>query len=150
MGELRDIKRRVGALLEGLGHDPDEVAGTLEAAGVHGVPRSNSSCAVALYAAAVMRTDPRITSVSVGPCTLLLTLVHPDGRSGGRLVVQLPKPVRGFVGGFDAGRYPRVLRLQVDDGPAPAGPVVAAAPSTDSPPPPDASSEAPPVVTVAT
>lgn len=148
MGELRDIKRQVGALLAGLGRDPDEVAGTLEAAGVHGVPRSNSSCAVALYAAAVMRADPRITSVSVGPCTLLLTLVHPDGRPGGRLVVQLPKPVRGFVDGFDAGRFPKVLRLQVGDGPGTAEPggrtVAPAAVPQPSPPP-----ESPPVVTAA-
>ena len=147
MGELRDIKRRVGALLEGLGHDPDEVAGTLEAAGVHGVPRSNSSCAIALYTAAVMRTDPRITSVAVGPCTLLLTLVHPDGRPGGRLVVQLPKPVRGFVDGFDAGRYPRVLRLQVTDGPGGGAPGGRAAFPADVPP--TAAPDVPPVVTAA-
>ena len=127
MGELRDIKRRVGELLDGLGRDPDEVASSLEASGVHGVPRSNSSCAIALYTAAVMRADPRITSVAVGPCTLILSLVRPeDGRSGGKLVVQLPKPVRGFVDGFDAGRYPQVLRLEAPTAPkaavAPAGP----------------------------
>ncbi len=114
MGELRDIRRRVGALLEELGRDPDEVASTLEAAGVQGVPRSNTSCAVAVYASAVMKADPRIRSVAVGPCTLILTLVKPeDGRPAGKLVVQLPKPVRGFVDGFDAARYPRVLRLEV-------------------------------------
>lgn len=111
MGELRDIRRRVGALLAGLGQDPDEVATSLEAAGVHGVPRSNSSCAIAVYASAVMRADPRITSVAVGPCTLVLTLVKDDGRPGGRLTVQLPKPVRDFVDGFDAARYPQVLRI---------------------------------------
>ena len=115
MGELRGIKQRVGTLLEDLGHDPDEVASTLEAAGVQGVPRSNTSCAVAVYASAVMQADPRIASVAVGPCTLVLTLVKPDdGRPAGKLVVQLPKPVRGFVDGFDAVRYPRVLRLRTD------------------------------------
>lgn len=111
MGELRDIKRRAGALLEGLGHDPDEVASTLRAAGVQGVPRSNTSCAVAVYASAVMEADPRIRSVAVGPCTLVLSLVKEDGRPGGKLTVQLPKPVRAFVDGFDAARYPEVLRL---------------------------------------
>ncbi len=46
--------------------------------------------------------------MAVGPCTLVLTLTRQDGaRPGGRLVVQLPKPVRGFVAGFDAGRTPR-------------------------------------------
>jgi len=112
MGELRDIKRRVGALLESLGHDPDEVASALEVAGVQGVPRSNSSCAIALYASAVMKADPRIKSVAVGPCTLILTLLKDDGRPGGKLTVQLPKPVRGFVDRFDAAHYPRVLRFQ--------------------------------------
>jgi hypothetical protein len=111
MGELRDIKRRAGAFLEGLGRDPDEVASTLEAAGVQGVPRSNTSCAVAVYASAVMKADPRIRSVAVGPCTLVLTLVKEDGRPGGKLTVQLPKPVRAFVDGFDAARYPEMLRL---------------------------------------
>lgn len=125
MGELRDIRRRVGALLAGLGQDPDEVATSLEAAGVHGVPRSNSSCAVAVYASAVMRADPRIASVAVGPCTLVLTLIKDDGRPGGRLTVQLPKSVRGFVDGFDAARYPRVLRVV-------AGPPVAAPVPTDA------------------
>ncbi len=142
MGELRDIKRRVGDLLDGLGNDPDEVASSLEAAGVHGVPRSNSSCAIALYTAAVMQVDPRIRSVAVGPCTLILTLVRPgDGRSGGRLVVQLPKPVRGFVDGFDAGRYLRVLRLHTTAESAPAVEPDAAA---DGPP----SADVVPVVTV--
>ena len=71
--------------------------------------------AVAVYASAVMQADPRIASVAVGPCTLVLTLVKPDdGRPAGKLIVQLPKPVRGFVDGFDAARYPRVLRLRAD------------------------------------
>lgn len=112
MGELRDIKRRAAALLESLGHDPDEVASALEVAGVQGVPRSNSACAIALYTSAVMKTDPRIKAVAVGPCTLILTLLKQDGRPGGKLTVQLPKPVRGFVDRFDAAHYPRVLRLQ--------------------------------------
>jgi len=59
------------------------------------------------------------------------------------LVVQLPKPVRGFVDGFDAGRYPRVLRLQVGDGPA-TGAGGGAVPSTGIAPPP---SGVPPAVT---
>ncbi len=120
MGELRDIKRRVEALLESLGHDPDEVASALEVAGVQGVPRSNSSCAVALYASAIMKTDPRINAVAVGPCTLILTLLKDDGRPGGKLTVQLPKPVRGFVDRFDTAHYPRVLRLQSVEHQAPA------------------------------
>ena len=124
MGDLRQIKKRAGDLLADLGRDPDEVAASLRDAGVRGDPRSNSSCAIALYTAAVLRTDPRIRSVAVGPCTLVLTLDRPDdSRPGGRLTVQLPKAVRGFVAGFDAHAYPEVLRLTTPDsaaGPEPA------------------------------
>jgi len=127
MGDLRQIKKRAGALLDSLGRDPDEVAASLRAAGVQGVPRSNSSCAIAVYTAALLRADPRIRSVAVGPCTLVLTLTREDGaRPGGKLVVQLPKAVRGFVAGFDAQAYPEVIRGSVPDalvvGGPPAGP----------------------------
>jgi hypothetical protein len=110
MGDLRQIKKRAGALLDGLGRDPDQVADSLLQAGVQGVPRSNSSCAIALYTAALLRADPRIRSVAVGPCTLVLSLAKEDTRPGGTLVVQLPKAVRGFVAGFDAQQYPGVIR----------------------------------------
>jgi len=128
MGDLRQIRKRAGDLLDGLGRDPDTVAASLRVAGVQGVPRSNSSCAIALYTTALLRTDPRIRSVAVGPCTLVLTLTSADGtRPGGRLVVQLPKAVRGFVAGFDARAYPEVIRGDVPDALAapdtsPAGP----------------------------
>jgi hypothetical protein len=113
MGDLRQIKKHVNALLNGLGKSPDEVAAALHAAGVQGVPKSNSSCAIALYAAALMRTDPRVRSVAVGPCSLTINLTKPtDSRPGGRLSVQLPKPVRGFVAAFDARQYPMVVREQ--------------------------------------
>ena len=140
MGDLRQIKKRAGALLDGLGRDPNEVADALHQAGVQGVPRSNSSCAVALYTAALLRTDPRIRSVAVGPCTLVLTLTREDGvRPGGRLVVQLPKAVRGFVSWFDAQAYPEVVRgaapdtLSTSPIAAPAGPP--AQPPPAQPPP---------------
>jgi hypothetical protein len=141
MGDLRQIKKRVGALLDDLGRSPDEVASSLQAAGVQGVPRSNSSCAIALYAAALMKTDPRIRSVAVGPCSLEVTLVRPeDARPGGRLSVQLPKAVRGFVAGFDAEAYPMVRRLQVGDGGDGASPptppaVVPGGPASGAPAP---------------
>ena len=127
MGDLRQIKKRAGALLEELGRTPDEVASALEEMGVQGVPRSNSSCAVALYADALLRADPRIRTVAVGPCTLVLTLTSEDGtRPGGRLVVQLPKAVRGFVAGFDAQAYPGVIRGAVPDALPARDPVPAA------------------------
>ncbi|HZM53924.1 MAG TPA: hypothetical protein VFC03_02740 [Acidimicrobiales bacterium] len=116
MSDLRQIKKHVNALLDGLGKSPDEVAASLHAAGVQGVPKSNSSCAIALYAAALMKADPRVRSVAVGPCSLMINLAKPrDSRPGGRLSVQLPKPVRGFVAAFDARQYPMVVRDQSAD-----------------------------------
>ncbi|MGA2835624.1 MAG: hypothetical protein ABSF84_03405 [Acidimicrobiales bacterium] len=122
MGDLRQIRKHAHTLLDELGRSPDEVAASLEAAGVRGVPRSNSSCAIALYTAALMKADSRIRSVAVGPCSLVIDLARrTDSRPGGKLSVQLPKPVRGFVAGFDASRYPMVVRERTapTDVPAP-------------------------------
>jgi hypothetical protein len=124
VGDLRRIRKHAHNLLDQLGRSPDEVAASLHAAGVQGVPRSNSSCAIALYTAALMKADPRIRSVAVGPCSLVIDLARPtDSRPGGRLSVQLPKPVRGFVAGFDALHYPLVVRDRTADPevPEPAG-----------------------------
>ena len=135
MGDLRAIKRRVGSLLGELGRSPDEVADSLRRAGVQGVPRSNASCAVAVYATALLRADPRIRSVAVGPCTLVLTLTRDDGiRPGGRLVVQLPKAVRGFVHDFDAQAYPEVVRGALPEAVALPGPGSTATPDGASGP----------------
>jgi len=110
MSHLRQIKQSTRGLLAQLGDSPDEVAETLRASGVHGVPRDNRSCAVALYLSAQLGTEPRIRSVTVGQCSLTITLVAPDSRPAGRLWVQLPKAVRGFVAEFDACHYPEVVR----------------------------------------
>ena len=113
MVQLRRLKRQVCGELAGLGRTRDEVAASLHAADVLGVPRSNNSCALALYVSALMGSDPAIHSVTVGHCSLQLHLVGPDLRPAGRLMVQLPKPVRHFVAGFDALEYPAVTRSPV-------------------------------------
>jgi len=111
MSNLREIKKTTRGLLAALGDTPDEVAERLGGTGVKGVPRDNRSCAVALYLSAVMGPEPRVRSVAVGPCSLMITLVSPaDARPAGRLWVQLPKPVRGFVAAFDAQEYPEITR----------------------------------------
>ena len=113
MSDRRQLKKQTRALLTGLGTCPDEVAESLQAAGVHGVPKNNRSCAIALYLAALMGSDPRIRSVNVGHCSLLIdTAAPPDFRPAGRLQVQLPKPVRQFVAAFDAQKYPTITRRQ--------------------------------------
>jgi len=111
MSRLRQLKQHTRALLEELGDDPDRVAASLLAAGVRGVPRDNRSCAAALYLAAQLGAEADIRSVTVGHCSLLISLVNPeDRRPAGTLLVQLPKPVRRFVAAFDARRYPAIVR----------------------------------------
>ncbi len=111
MSDLRQLKRQTRTLLAELGTSPDEVFESLNAAGVHGVPRDNRSCAVARYLTALMGADPRIRAVNVGHCSLLIdTAAPPEFRPSGRLLVQLPKPVRQFVAAFDARRYPAIIQ----------------------------------------
>jgi hypothetical protein len=119
----RRLKQQTNQLLAGLGGSPDEVAVTLEAAGVHGVPKSNQSCAIALYLTALMGSDCGVRSVAIGPCSLVMEIISPpDGRPAGRLLVQLPKPVRRFVAAFDAQEYPMLTRQHGGDTPPPAIP----------------------------
>ncbi len=99
-------------MLDGLGASPDEVAATLMAADVHGVPTDNYSCAIAVYMNSLLAGEPCIRSVAVGHCSLVISLVHEDHRPAGRLHVQLPKPVRQFVAAFDARQYPEVMRSE--------------------------------------
>ncbi len=115
MIHLRRLKRQTNALLSDLGHSPDEVAASLQAAGVEGVRKDNRSCAVALYLSAQMGSEAEVRSVTVGHCSMQITLVAPrDSRPAGRLHIQLPKPVRRFVAAFDAGQYPTIVRETSD------------------------------------
>ena len=111
MSRLRQLKRQTRVLLDDLGDGPGGVAASLAAAGVHGVPRDNRSCALALYLSSQMGGESEVRSIAVGHCSLMLTLVHPrNGRPAGRLLVQLPKPIRQFVAAFDAMAYPTIVR----------------------------------------
>jgi len=119
MSEHRQLKLQTRALLCGLGTCSDEVAESLRAAGVHGIPKNNRSCAVALYLSALMGSDPRVRSIKVGHCSLLIDTVSSPGlRPSGRLQVQLPKPVRQFVAAFDAQNYPAIMRGQSKPSPS--------------------------------
>ena len=111
MSDLRRLKKQTNGLLAELGRSPEEVAASLGRVGIEGVPKSNRSCAVALYLMAVMGGEPVVRSVTVGPCSLVINLIGPkNDRPGGRLLVQLPKPVRRFVAAFDAGHFPGMVR----------------------------------------
>ncbi len=118
MSRLRQLKKQTRSLLEELGDSPDRVAASLQAAGVRGVPRDNRSCAVALYLSSQLGSEAEIRSVTVGHCSMLISLVKPDDRRpAGTLLVQLSKPIRRFVAAFDARQYPTIVR---DESP-PAG-----------------------------
>jgi hypothetical protein len=122
MSDLRQLKKRTNALLAGLGTSADQVARSLGEAGIEGVPRSNRSCAIALYLTAVMGAEPAVRSVTVGPCSLAINLVASDhSRPAGRLLVQLPKPVRQFVAAFDGGQFRVVERRRAAAAPSPLG-----------------------------
>ncbi len=111
MSDLRQLKRQTRTLLTGLGTSPDEVFESLQAAGVNGVPKDNRGCAVARYLTVLMGSDPRVRAVHVGHCSLLIdTAAPPEFRPTGRLLVQLPKPVRQFVAAFDARCYPDIVQ----------------------------------------
>jgi hypothetical protein len=111
MSHLRQLKKRTSGLLTELGTSADDVAASLGRAGIAGIPKSNRSCAIALYLTAVIGGEPGIRSVAVGPCSVVINLVAPtDSRPAGRLLVQLPKPVRQFVAAFDGGQFPAIER----------------------------------------
>jgi hypothetical protein len=113
MSDRRQLKKQTRSLLHGLGSSADEVAQSLEATGVRGVPKNNRGCAVAVYLSALIGSDPRVRSVKVGHCSLFIDMASPsNARPAGRLQVQLPKPVRHFVAAFDARAYPDVIRQQ--------------------------------------
>ncbi len=121
MSRLRQLKRQTRALLDDLGDSPDRVAASLSAAGVQGVPRDNRSCAVALYLSAQMGTEAEVRAITVGHCSMLISLVNPqNSRPAGRLLIQLSKPIRQFVAEFDAMAYPTIVRQGVESVPAPS------------------------------
>jgi hypothetical protein len=104
----RALRAQVAHELRSLGSTKDDVARTLETAGVRGRPGNASDCALAVYLSAVVAADPRVRAVYVAPMRVLLTV---DGRWWWpRLGVALPKVLRSFVADFDYLRYPELVR----------------------------------------
>jgi hypothetical protein len=112
--ESRVIREQTRELLGGLGHDANEVAASLAAEGVRGKPRSAQGCAIAVYVGAVVTADKRVRSITVEDTRLT---IRPAKRWSRPVAVRLPRPVRDFITGFDAEKFPRLLAS-----PAPAAP----------------------------
>ena len=100
--------KQAGGLLKTLGADAGSVATSLAAAGVKGQPADARQCALAVYLHAVMDGDPRVASVRVFHDRLVIG--SPGRLRQRRVVVSLPAAVRAFVAGFDAQRYPVLVR----------------------------------------
>jgi len=101
----RTLKRQVEAFLVGLGSSDAEVAARLSREGVRGVPGDPDDCAVAVYLDAVLAADPQVRSVKVAGTA---AAVYRHWRR--RISVPLPEPTRVFIGGFDKGRFPGLVR----------------------------------------
>jgi hypothetical protein len=98
----RTIRSATADLLGRLGTSTAEVAATLESAGVRGVPRSGTSCAVARYLHAVMAADPAVQSVVVSSEGVSISVRRwwlTD------ILVPVPGPVGQFIRQFDSGDF---------------------------------------------
>ena len=106
-----ELGRQTRGLLQALGSEPGEVASTLAAAGVLGQPADARQCALAVYLSAVMHGDTHVSGVRVFHDRLVVS--SPGRLRQHRVVVPVPPPVRAFVAGFDAQRYPDLVRQNV-------------------------------------
>ncbi|HEX4244691.1 MAG TPA: hypothetical protein VHY77_03915 [Acidimicrobiales bacterium] len=112
MNGRRQLRKQIGHLLADLGTSHDEVAASLQRAGVRAVPRNPGGCAIALYLGAVLGTDSRIHSITVGTnCLKASTLQSTPFYFYGTMLVPVPKPVGQFITAFDEGRYPELVRV---------------------------------------
>lgn len=102
----RALERQVGAFVAGLGSTGSEIAARLSSEGVSGVPGATDDCALAVYLHAVLGPDCQVQSVKV---TNDAVAVYWSRRRG--IAVPLPEPVREFIGEFDAGRFPALVRV---------------------------------------
>jgi len=100
------LERRVAAFLVGLGSTGAEIAARLACEGVRGVPGDTDDCGLAVYLHAVLGPDHQVRSVKV---TGDAVAVYRWRRRG--IAVPLPEPVRAFIGEFDKGRFPILVRI---------------------------------------
>jgi hypothetical protein len=126
IAERKVIRHQTRHLLRELGVDADGVAAALAAEGVRGRPHNVGGCAMAVYVGAVLGSDRRVHSITVGNARLWIRTRPRWSRPIG---VRLPSPVRQFIVAFDAGRFPRLATttpLRAADRRPHAGPPVSA------------------------
>ena len=102
----RSIRSATADLLSRLGTTTAEVAATLESAGVRGVPRSGTSCAIARYLHAVMAAEPEVQSVMVSSEGVSISIRRWWSAD---IVVPVPAPVRQFIRHFDSGDFATLI-----------------------------------------
>lgn len=85
-------------LLDSLGKTPHEVAVTLKAAGVKGVPGDPRRCAIARHVTQALGVPHEVDR---GACY--------DAADENGEFVELTRPLAGFVQGFDEGCYPELV-----------------------------------------
>ncbi len=103
----RGVRGRVARELASLGNDAAEVAQRLQSAGVAGTPSDAEDCAIAMYLSAIVAADPAIRTLRVSTTRVV---VFPARRWQPAFTVALPDAVRAFIAGFDARKYPRLIR----------------------------------------
>jgi hypothetical protein len=105
-GRRNTIRSATAELLGALGRTSTDVASRLQSAGVRGIPRSGTSCAVARYLNAVMAADPDVHGVMVS-CDGVTVAVRRWWSP--HILVAAPAPVRQFIRQFDSGDFPALV-----------------------------------------
>jgi hypothetical protein len=99
-------------LLQSLGETEEEVARSLDWAGVRGVQRDMANCPVACFLRVIGGYDRWLESLTVTSTTVKI-VTRPWWRQ--RMLVPLPPAVRAFVTAFDKGLFQNlVLRTGFD------------------------------------
>lgn len=98
-------------VLASLGSTPNEVATSLQAFGVRGLPADIHQCAIALYLNAVVTGDRHVRAVAVWNDRIRISF----GRFFGRPTeVPLSGCLREFIDRFDAMSYPDLVRTDAE------------------------------------
>jgi hypothetical protein len=112
--QRRRIRKQAKRLLVSIGQTSEQVARSLAAAGVRGVPSNAFECALAVYLGSILPADPGIEEIAVG--TTKKTRLGPSKliiRQGSlprwTIKVRLTPAIKQFLIDFDSRRYVELL-----------------------------------------